>query len=886
MKITLNTNIKDFFPSVLGCNILDGLMPEVVRNDGINEPLTCRIGQPKHLDENFTYINSDGKFTQHVDIDSTAYSLIYDLGKEMAVDGIYIASHYNPNTNYTVGKFRLYASHNREDLFDDCNMLVDYDNEDKMEKGKPRNCADFYFDTEDCSFRYFAFKQLSTNSPDEITRMRNIGLYSAFHTTQRTYIEKLVISNYLSAVTPEVNGEKILNLAAATDGLVFDDSALAEVKDAELTFNLDFEKTPDLFAVITKGEATISAFGDEEEFRLADEKTLEHDRIQYIFKGDHVTKTLTLKFKGGAVIDQIAFSSDTKSVFVNTDEIITEDFLGLGANVIPTHLFEGTQLVGFKEQYMELEKRRLAVAHPNVVRVWFQVDWFVLDGDDYLNHKYTFNTPKMQAVWKELDAFKAAGIEVELNFGWKVGFWAQSWFAFPDVLSKRNSAPRDLDSFAYACSACVREMIVNRGYDNIKYLTFYNEANGGATENGWDFVVPPYLEVKDYWRQMLEKCDERLRADGLRDLIKIWAAETSGNVGTMSLEDCIKYGAMSEWVDYFNKNVPDKYEYASVHIYNITYNEAKYIAEKLSDLAGNHPVCFTEFAVYNYGFREGIDFSFERNNIANVLGFINGGAASMLFWILSGTHIDECFFHNGAESSFWLAPTEKTDRNCDVNGVTRRFYEMSLITNYMPCHSKVVKTSTPDSDTIHTAAVITPDGEYTVGVELKEVGDCNRKIDIKFDKPVNKKFYKHLYRFDIEQEGNMVIPPVVDTIEVTDTLQDTLDEKYSFAVYTTMPPKKQVVFPDGVLQHVKRGEQKQLRAEVIDGDGTEKIKWSVCDCLYTLGYPGTITEDGLYTAMSNPIPTADGSIGSSCCYAVKAELPTGEYGICLMRLQK
>ena len=44
-----------------------------------------------------------------------------------------------------------------------------------------------------------------------------------------------MISNCLSAVIPEVNGEKILNLAAATDGLVFDDSALAEVKDADLS---------------------------------------------------------------------------------------------------------------------------------------------------------------------------------------------------------------------------------------------------------------------------------------------------------------------------------------------------------------------------------------------------------------------------------------------------------------------------------------------------------------------------------------------------------------------------------------------------------------------------------------------------------------------------
>ncbi len=886
MKLILNTEKKDFVPSVLGCNILMGLMPEIIRDDGIEEPLTCRLGMPEHSDENFKFLNNDQKFTQHVDIDSTAYTFIYDLGKECKVDGIYIASHYNPQVNYTVGKFCLFASANREDLLKPENMLIEYDNEGKMEMGKVRNCADFYFEADSLTLRYFAFRQLSTNSPDEITRMRNIGLYSDLFTLQNTYLSNTLGTSRIKGVIPEVKGEKILNAAACTDGIVFDDTALATVKNAELIFPLNFAKTTDRIFIITKGEASISAFGGKEELNLADKKALTYGRIQYIFSGCTSTDSLTIRVEGNAVIDQIAFSSNTKNVLVNTEEIITDDFLGLGANVIPTHLFEGSQLMGFKEQYMELEKRRIAVSHPNVARLWFQIDWFILDGDDYLNHKYTFNTPKMQAVYKELDALKAGGSEVELNFGWKVGFWAQSWFAFPDVLNKRNSAPRDLDSFSYACSACVRELVINRGYDNIKHLTFYNEANGGATETGWDFVVPSYLEVKDYWRQMLEKCDERLRTDGLRHLINIWAAETSGNVGKFTLEECIKYGAMTEWVDYFNKNAPDKYDYASVHIYNLSYFEAEYIAKNLKPLAGNHPLCFTEFAVYDYGYREGIDFSFERNNIACVLGFMNGGAASMLFWILSGTHLDECFPLNGTEGNFWVMPTEKKDRGCDVDGVTRRFYEMSLITNYMPRHSRVVKTYTPDPDSVHTAAVITPEGDYTIGVELKETGNSERKIEIKFVKPINKKFYKHLYRLDTKRDGNMIIPPVVDTIEVGDTLCDTLDEKYSFAVYTTMPPKKQVIFPDGVLQYIERGGQKQLRAEVIDGDGTEKIKWSVCDCTYTMGYPGTVTEDGLYTAMSNPIPNTDGVIGSTCCYAVKAELPSGEYGICLMRIKK
>jgi hypothetical protein len=45
---------------------------------------------------------------------------------------------------------------------------------------------------------------------------------------------------------------------------------------------------------------------------------------------------------------------------------------------------------------------------------------------------------------------------------------------------------------------------------------------------------------------------------------------------------------------------------------------------------------------------------------------------------------------------------------------------------------------------------------------------------------------------------------------------------------------------------VSPGETKQLKAHLIDGEG--KIKWSLPDCHCNFGYPGSITEDGLYTA--------------------------------------
>ena len=44
--------------------------------------------------------------------------------------------------------------------------------------------------------------------------------------------------------------------------------------------------------------------------------------------------------------------------------------------------------------------------------------------------------------------------------------------SFAGTPKKQNSAPRELDLFAKCCGATLRELIVNRGYSNIKYLPY------------------------------------------------------------------------------------------------------------------------------------------------------------------------------------------------------------------------------------------------------------------------------------------------------------------------------------------------------------------------------------------------------------------------------
>lgn len=868
MKITFNEAKTDFTRKELGANMLNDCIPEVIREDGVAKELTVRIGNPTHNPEFFSYINRDDKFNTHVDIDGVAFSLVYDLGIARDIEGIYVACFHNGLTDYTIGEFEVYASDDRETLLDKDNRVLYYDNRGKMIFSEPRNCADFYFDVEGLCCRYVAFRQVSTNSTDGMSRIKNFCLYNADYTFQHLYVSRNYRGGELGGIVPEISGSYKGKAENITRGIAMDDLETVALQDATLTFKLDRTVGCDHAVVITKGEADIEADCG---LTPGEVKAVEFGRNIYTFHGcSEASSKITFTAKGEAVVDYIAVFDDSRTLTVNTEDVINSDFLGVGANVLPMHLFESSRQLGFTEQFWELEKRRIAVTHPNIVRMWFQIDWFVMDEDGYLNRKYVFNSPKMQALYKELDAFKEAGIEIELNFGWKVGYTAQPWFSFPNVFNKKNSAPRDLDHFATSCSDCIRELIVNRGYDNIKYLTFYNEANGGATPGGWDFLVPDGMEVKAYWLEMLRKCDAQLKKDGIRHLVKIWATEVSGEFANPKNYD--------DWFPYFDNNGPDLFEYASCHLYHSSYKESVEFGKKYREIAGrNHPLCITEYGTYGYGKTEGMDFDFERTNIASTLGFMNGGATSMLFWILSAVYIDEHFFLNSGEGNFWRFPT---DKGSGVDAIGKRFYELSLLTNYIPRHSKIIGTTVSDSD-MHATAAITEKGDYTIVAEFKHSSAFGRNVEIKLDKAVNKKFYKHVYTLDTPIEGNMVIPPVVDTVEVEDTICDSVDGTYTMVVYTTIPPVKQVIFPEGVMIKMKPGEQRQLKAEVIDGNADDTIKWSLCDCHYNLGYPGEITEGGLYTASDKHYQNqAEGNILT--CYAVKAELPSGEYGIQLI----
>ncbi len=840
----------------LGINMLDGIMPEVKRLDGVDKELTIRVASPIMDPTYITYIAADNMFDTHIDIDGTAYSLIYDLGEEQEIEYMYFSCFKTP---FSIGEYEIFASNTKEDIFKEESRIVYCDNRNDDQLLPYRDRQGILYNTDGLCCRYIGFIQKNTNAQDNISRIKNFGVYNRNYSKSRIFIRDNYEGSCIKGVLPEIKGEYKGNPAWLTDSAAFGGEKTLQVNNAEIKFELPFTKKLDEFVIIGKDIREIYIADDSGAFKkvAVTEVACEVGTLYNVdVSAFGVTKTITVKLTGS--VDEFLLFCRSVDFKVNWNDVITKDFLGLGGDALPCHLFEMGRMAGFNDAHMQLEKRRLTVGKPSIVRLWFQIDWFIMDEEDYYNRKYTFNSPKMKAVLKELDAFKEAGVEVEFNFGWKVGYSAVDWFCFP-VFNKRNSAPRDIDQFVIACVDLLRELIINRGYDNIKYLSFYNESNNGLYEGGWDFVCPKGLHPMDYWLEMLQKVNSRLKAEGMDNLVDIWAAEVVGE--------------SPKWAGFYNEKAKGLYTNFSAHHYGASYTNAYFWINEVKESAGDHPVSVTEFGCYDPVDFRPEDFSFERNTLAAILGYMNGGAASMHYWILSGSVVDEGFVNNDDQAVFWGMPTNNKPEAL----ASKHYYKMALITNYMPIHSTVYKTESNDKG-LHTVAVKTADGHITIGAEIKATTH-KKQLNIDLGEHIGRKFYKHVYTLDIEREANIIVPPVVAELEVDDKISDEISSEYCFVVYTTMPPTRQVVM-ENVFMETKFGEPLKINAKVIDGEG--ELKWSIVDCNRMYHLDAEVDSNGVFKTGTDYFAT---TIGLPT-FAVKAELPTGEYGIAIVKVTK
>ncbi len=523
-----------------------------------------------------------------------------------------------------------------------------------------------------------------------------------------------------------------------------------------------------------------------------------------------------------------------KTVNIKTSKVVNSFYDGIGGNIVPYSLMTSNIKLGYNDSYFAVEKYRMNKMKLNIVRLWVQVDWM-----EKKKGVYDFDTMEMNALCKYISALKDIGTDVQLTFGWKVGSSIQDWYSIPGLSSPYESAPADLDAYAKSCSAILK-YLWGRGYNNVKHLTFANEPNGF-----WDWEC--YGDQCAYYASMVKKVDAQLKKDGIRNKINIWACEEAGSV---------------LWCKRLYESCGDAFDSFSFHSYEILSSSAESWFKKLTELS-NRPIYLSEFSTN----MNGDDITFYDRDYCGVL--INGaksGMSSMLNWCVSGVKSMSTTGTNSWEMSekefFW-------DSMLSGGATHRSYYQCGLINNYIDRGSKVVSTET-EGGAIRSATFISPSGDITVLAELNSSAD-SRNITLKFDKAINKTFYKYIFTDDISCDYSGILPGTVGTLKCGSSLYDSKVEKgHSLVIYTTKAPVTQISLSSYKASVKKNGELK-LTAGIIDGSGS--VVWSV------EAGKGTVTSDGKY----KPDPNANS--GDMAAVRASLESDRNTYAVCLVTVK-
>ncbi len=839
---------------ILGTNLLGGLTPEVYGENGVEVVYNMGSEEGPQL---FKILTDDNQLTNHMDFYTFPLYIAYDLGKETEINRMHFYSFYYHNNDYTMNNFELYGSHNREDLFEPQNLITKYYRPEKY------NAApnDWVYETEG-TLRYFGFKGLGGCHNDELMRLGRIALFSHENSAISQTVETNSEVNTLKGLVPEVGGEfdgSAENIAKTTAYL---GETLTAKSDITLTYKSD--NLIDAEAIKLLGENIeilgIAADGKDIAFEVDSEKAFKGASIHTAKVNIRNAGELKLTLKAGSVIDLVFADTTFRRGSLDYSDIVCPDFIGSAANLVPTFFSPMGLQAGANEVLWELEKHHYQKSKPHCVRMWFQIDWITDNEQDYYARKYTFDSPDMISVKKTLEVCRENGVEVLFNFGWKHAEGIQDWFpmgGIKDIFPRggNQAAPRDLRQFGIALTDTLEHLILDCGFNNIKYVTFYNEPRYAINDIKGDFAA--WGDIAAYWAAMLRYAHYFVKHSKVADMVDFWGAEQTS-------------ARCDEWMEALNALASDCFTAHTIHRYQATYYQ---ITHWYNDVILPHsdgkPVLLTEFGNSH---RKWINW--HKNHINNITAGADMGVSGAFIWILGGAPLPDPlkWIHSGrtrdslsTSYSFWDYFPISESYEC----AGESFYEMCLFSHYVPNHSQSVKKIHAfDYDDFRLSG-FKSGSDYTICVENK--GDRKQTdFEVKLNLKANKKFYKYVYRHhEGFGEANLIVPDSEAEIFVEDTLRDTLVEGYEFAVYSTIPPIRQVLMSQCDVR-VEAGATVELSAEVLGCDFTPT--WSISKSLME-----GATLDG--TTVKVPATAKKGDMLS-----VKAELPTGEFGIAIVQV--
>jgi len=415
---------------------------------------------------------------------------------------------------------------------------------------------------------------------------------------------------------------------------------------------------------------------------------------------------------------------------VDTEEIIQDDFLGVGAVYHGFAFMPESIEKGYTDELRDIEFSRVENMELPIARTWYRPDWAC--GSSGYSSGYDWNSTKMTAFYNWLSVMKSRNVDVAINAGW--------WCTKDVFNGDEDIATWDekVEQYSLWMSESLNQIINIRGYTNVKYIHLFTEPT--SYESG---PLPTGYTQYQAYKEVVTALNDQLVSDGIRSLIKI--------VGPNN----------TNWDDLrpFKEDLDDVIDIYSIHGYSLINYDAwnlKATNAKYQISSTGKPLWIDEWGKQDEEYRNTADYG---NYIAQgTAAFINAGVQSSLLWILFDqqypapldTMTNSDSFDNGIHlwGTAQFLPTSRVPRPS--------YYSFSMMSKYMGKKGTTVYSTSSDTDGIYISAVKTETGNWSFLVVNGKSDEQNITIDL--SSVIDITLYRHLYDPEtIEPDSNASI---------------------------------------------------------------------------------------------------------------------------------
>lgn len=504
-----------------------------------------------------------------------------------------------------------------------------------------------------------------------------------------------------------------------------------------------------------------------------------------------------------------AVANSTRTITVDTDTVLSEDYHGLGAN-----LWCGPYYSGMNDAYQTVNDQRTNTVKPAYMRMVFMPHWLV-DAEltpeeqeyNWTHGIYTWDSEEFKAFARNAQSIYNGGGKILLNMGARCSPEMASWYAIKDVFVSglgTRSAPRNIDAFARTTVAVINKL---KEYGvEVDYLCFHNEVSGGNFE--------AFFDKRAYWSELIRKTSIELDTAGLRDLAKNKAGIRDGvYIFATELAGWVTSQAVVDFIDFTGKHLIET-GYAdgiSTHQYQQKKDRETVIelSNKLKERYPNFDIFINEFngetsqSNLNMYIRR-----YGNNAFSNLLTQTKAGYSGAAIWFYHSTYVPYPMDipQVGLGICSWDFPSVGLDR------VGLIFNESALAQRYIPKHSTTYKTEVDSADI--DAATYVKDDDCTVLVEFDKC-DTDRTIKVELGSQyAGKTFGIHLANSHPDIDENGVIDDHHIPIENGDLLavrRETVTADQNGTITWTLT--KEDSYVHGVMAFTSMGEQIQVLLE-------------------------------------------------------------------------